>query len=162
MQSKLALNSLCIRVLPWSPDLIFPSICWIYMLCALVLGSSVNSCVTSVNIFAKWSFININISVSSRLILTVSLTGSSMSEEVSLSVCLWGLFFIWLYQLGRPTLTVWDSIMWGGVLYGIKKNASQELAFSIVHFLNEGTVRTAASCSSATIPSLPLDFLLKL
>lgn len=116
------------------------------MLCALVLGSSVNFCVTSVNTFAKWSFININVSVSSRLMLTVSLTGSSMSEEVSLSVCLWGLFFIWLYQLGRPTLTVRDSIMWGGVLYGIKKNASQELAFSIVHFLNEGTVRTAASC----------------
>lgn len=58
------------------------------MLYALVLGSSVNFCVTSVNIFAKCSFININISVSSRLILTVSLTGSSMSEEVSLSVCL--------------------------------------------------------------------------
>lgn len=116
------------------------------MLCALALGSSVNFCVTSVNTFAKWSFININVSVSSRLMLTVSLTGSSnvwRGEPLGVSV---RAFLHLVVSAGKtyPNCEGYHHVWWSSVRH--KKTASQELAFSIVHFLNEGTVRTAASC----------------
>lgn len=55
------------------------------------------------------------------LILTVNLMGFIITMETCLWACLWGIFWIRLIEVGRPTINVGITILWTGFLDWMRK-----------------------------------------